>query len=60
MVKKNFFITDDMKIVGAVHSFLGGVLGVGDNPLAQSSKLVAVRLVPRLGQAGMTMQCVVF
>ena len=55
---RNVFITDDMKSVGAVHSFLGGFLGVCANYLAQFSKLVDVGQVPRLGQAGVTAQCV--
>ena len=41
-------MTDDMKSVGAVHSFIGRVLGVGAKSLAKSSKLVAVGHVPRL------------
>ena len=43
-----------MKSVGAIHSFIGGVCGVGDNTLAKLSKLVAVGRVPHLGQAGVT------
>ena len=31
--------------------FLGGVRGVGSNPLAQASHLVAVRGVPSVGKA---------
>ena len=49
-----------MKSVGAVQSFPCGVLGVGTNPLEQSSKLVAVGRVPHLGQAGVTAQCAMF
>ena len=45
---RNVFITDDMKSVDAVHSFLGGLLGIGANYLAQSSKIVAVGRVPYL------------
>ena len=45
---RNFFIMYDMKSVGAVHSCLGGVLEVGANSMAHSSKLVAVGRVPRL------------
>ena len=39
---RNVFITDDMKSVVTIHSFIGGFLGVGSNSLAQLSKLVAV------------------
>ena len=60
MVNRNVFITDDMKNFGDIHSFLGGVLGVGTNSLARLSNLVAVRRVPRLGQAGVTAQCAMF
>ena len=56
----NVFITDDMKIVGAVNSFLGEVLGVSANSLAQLSKLVAVGRVPSLREAGVTAQCEIF
>ena len=59
-VKSNLFITDDMKSVCAVHSFIGGVLGVDANFLAESSNLVAVGRVLRLGQAGVTAQCAMF
>ena len=58
--KEIVFITDDMKSVGVVHSFLGGVLGIGANSLAQTSNLVAVGRVPRLGQAGVTAHCAIF
>ena len=58
--KRNVFITDDMKSVSAFYSFLGGVLGVGANTLAQSSKLVSVGRVLRLGQAGVTAHCAIF
>ena len=59
-VKRNVFITGYMKSVGSVHLFLGGVLGVGPNTLAQSSKLVAVGRDSRLGQAGVTAHCAIF
>ena len=57
---RSFFITDYMKSVGAFHSLLGGILGVGANSLAELSKLVAVGRVLRLGQAGVTAQCAMF
>ena len=59
-VNRNVFITDDVKIVDAVHSFLGGVRGVGANYLALLSKLVDVGRVPRLVHFWMTEQCAMF
>ena len=55
-VKRNVFRTAGMKSVGAFHSFLGGFLGVGASPLSQSSKLVAIGRVTRLGQVGVMRQ----
>ena len=43
-VNSDVFITDVMKSVGAVLSFLGGVLGFGANSLAQQSKLFSIEM----------------
>ena len=45
-----------MKCVSALHSFLCGVSGVGANPLAQVSQLIAVKSVPSVGEAGMVVK----
>ena len=57
---RNVFITDDIKSIGAVHSFFGGVLVVGANSLSHSSKLVDVGRVPRIIYAGFMAQCAMF
>ena len=51
-VGRDVIVADDMECVGVLHSFWGGVRGVGANPLAQASQLVAVRGVPSVGEAG--------
>ena len=51
-VGRDVIVADDVECVGALHLFWGGVRGVGDNPLAQASQLVALRGVPSVGEAG--------
>ena len=45
-----------MECVSALNSFLGGVHGVGTNPLAQASQPVSVRGVPSIGEAGVAVK----
>ena len=52
-------VPDDVKGVGALHSMLGGVIGVRSYELSETAKLVGVRLVPGWTEAGVAAELAV-